>query len=376
MTRHIDELPPMSVGEQAAAWLLRWHSGDLTTAERHEYLQWLKTSPVHIAETLRVCRSYSWLASTKLQLFFTNEDSFSNLVELPPPTDVQRVDPFEAKLASAARSYPVDTDTLVRNAREALAERRVWRWARVAVAVATVLFIGFIRALAPVEAIQTEAGEWRQLVLEDGTEVMLGPHSRARPEYEETRRGVLVERGEAFFKVAKDPRRPFLARTQRVTARAVGTQFGISVAGTDGAVTVTVQEGHVAVWPSDRPAEPLAIAAGEQLKVENSWPIAPRLIDPERELAWSRKRLSFGVGDTLGSAVRQFNQRNVIQIELDQTLVGRPVRGEFDANDPLSFAQSVTVQADVVVTRSADTVRLEVKEQPPGEMHPGARHDG
>src|SRR5687768_12986101 len=84
MTDRIDENPPMSIPEQAAEWLLRWHCGDLSIAERFEYLQWLKTSPVHIAETLRMCRLYSWLENTKLKLFVTNEDSFSNVVELPP----------------------------------------------------------------------------------------------------------------------------------------------------------------------------------------------------------------------------------------------------------------------------------------------------
>ena len=84
MTDRIDENPPMSIPEQAAEWLLRWHCGDLSIAERFEYLTWLKTSPVHIAETLRMCRLYSWLEATKLKLFVTNEDSFSNVVELPP----------------------------------------------------------------------------------------------------------------------------------------------------------------------------------------------------------------------------------------------------------------------------------------------------
>ena len=31
-----------------------------------------------------MCRLYSWLRTTKLKLFVTNEDSFSNVVELPP----------------------------------------------------------------------------------------------------------------------------------------------------------------------------------------------------------------------------------------------------------------------------------------------------
>ena len=61
MTDRIDESPPMSIPEQAAEWLLRWQGGDVNIAERYEYLQWLKTSPVHIAEMMRVFRLHSWI---------------------------------------------------------------------------------------------------------------------------------------------------------------------------------------------------------------------------------------------------------------------------------------------------------------------------
>lgn len=59
------ELTPLSVRHEAALWLLRCHAGDLSIAERFEYLEWLKTSPVHIAEVLRACRLCCWLGQMK-----------------------------------------------------------------------------------------------------------------------------------------------------------------------------------------------------------------------------------------------------------------------------------------------------------------------
>src|ERR1044072_2827064 len=83
MTERIDDNPTMmSIPEQAAEGLVRWHCGDLSIAEPFEYLQRLQTSPVHIAETLRMCRLFSWLENTKLKLYVTNEDTFSNVVPL------------------------------------------------------------------------------------------------------------------------------------------------------------------------------------------------------------------------------------------------------------------------------------------------------
>lgn len=56
---------PPSIREQAAEWLVRWHCGDLNLAERFEYLEWLKVSPVHISETLQLCMLYSVLYGVK-----------------------------------------------------------------------------------------------------------------------------------------------------------------------------------------------------------------------------------------------------------------------------------------------------------------------
>src|ERR1700685_2893745 len=42
--------------EQAAWWLLTLQSEQLSATERAEFIDWLRESPLHIAEMLRVCR--------------------------------------------------------------------------------------------------------------------------------------------------------------------------------------------------------------------------------------------------------------------------------------------------------------------------------
>lgn len=72
----------MSAREEAAEWFMRWYSGDLSIAERFAYLQWLKLSPVHIAETLLLCRLYSLLDEAK-PLPLGEAESLSHIIELP-----------------------------------------------------------------------------------------------------------------------------------------------------------------------------------------------------------------------------------------------------------------------------------------------------
>ena len=56
------------------------------------------------------------------------------------------------------------------------------------------------------------------------------------------------------------------------------------------------------------------------------------------ELAWREKRLMFTAGDTLADAVEEFNLRNRVQLRLDPRAALLPVRGGFDASDPVTFA--------------------------------------
>lgn len=130
MMKPLNHNPTISIGDQAMDWLLRWYCGQPSIPERQAYLHWLKTSPEHIAETLRICRHYSWPKTRKLRLFISNEDLFSNVVELPPSPPLKDTEVFEAEVVRAVRAYPVDTETLVRNARAARAGRGRRRRAR------------------------------------------------------------------------------------------------------------------------------------------------------------------------------------------------------------------------------------------------------
>ena len=189
MTDRIDENPPMSIPEQAAEWLLRWHCGDLSIAERFEYLQWLKTSPVHIAETLRMCRLYSWLENTKLKLFVTNEDNFSNVVELPP----------REREAVAARGA---------STRRACGRARI---AAGAAAIGLAAALGFAAKIIWFDhTLQTQASEWRSVPLSDGSSVTAAPYTKLRHDIGDEQRLITLAQGSAMFRVAKDPSRPFL----------------------------------------------------------------------------------------------------------------------------------------------------------------------
>jgi transmembrane sensor len=346
-----EEGTPLSIREHAAEWFLRLHAHDLNVAERFAYLQWLKSSPVHIGETLQMCILYSVLYPMKKQIFFTNEDDVSNVIELATREDREDVAP------------PART-------------RSSWhvRALAVAVAIGLTLVVGAIATRGWLDpTIETQASEWRSLTLNDGSFVSVGPRTQLRDRFGQEQRLLSLSQGEALFQVAKDAARPFIVEAGLAVVHATGTRFAVSRR--EGEVTVTVEEGTVLV--SDGAGRPGAIAltAAKQLKVARTWPPAVEHVDAARELAWSNRRLVFD-DDTIAAAAEEFNRRNRVQIVVDAAFMSEQVRGSFQADDPASFADSIAaLRKGVAVRQSRDVIRLQpqgTQAQPAAAPRPGS----
>jgi transmembrane sensor len=335
MTDRIDENPPMSIPEQAAEWLLRWHCGDLSIAERFEYLQWLKTSPVHIAETLRMCRLYSWLENTKLKLFITNEDNFSNVVELPPR---------EHETGAARGATTV-----------ALWKTRIAAGVAAIALAAAVNFV--VKATWLDHTLQTQASEWRSVPLSDGSSITAAPFTKLRHDIGEEQRVITLVQGSAMFRVAKDPSRPFLVNAGGFVVTATGTQFTVAREGED--VTITMREGRVVVTPAAGTEATFAsvpLVTDQQLTVSAAGEPLIKHVDGEHETEYMFGRLTFGEGDTVTKAVAKFNRFNAMQIVVDAATGTKPMRGSFDAIDPLSFAAVVERSTGSAVAYESSTL--------------------
>lgn len=86
------------------------------------------------------------------------------------------------------------------------------------------------------------------VVLKDGTKVYLAAHSSFKyPEsFEGKNRLVTLTKGNAFFKVAKDPAHPFIVSSAAIKTKVLGTSFHISLK--KEISTVTVVTGKVNVY--------------------------------------------------------------------------------------------------------------------------------
>ena len=68
-----------SVNDQAAEWFIRLRDRDLTMADRRKFVRWLKQSPGHIAEFMRLCQLYGRVKRAKVPTLMP-EDVASNVI--------------------------------------------------------------------------------------------------------------------------------------------------------------------------------------------------------------------------------------------------------------------------------------------------------
>ena len=104
----------------------------------------------------------------------------------------------------------------------------------------------------------------------------------------------------------------------------------------------------------------MPIAADQQLRIADTWPVTPSHVDVRYELAWRERQLMFRPGDTLADAAEEFDLRNRVQLRVAPAAAALPVRGNFSASDPVAFAQTLLGTAPIVIARpSSDLLLIE-----------------
>lgn len=230
-----------------------------------------------------------------------------------------------------------------------------WRLAAGA-ALAALAVIGLI-ALQPVstsvERYASGRGEQRQVSLPDGSHLAVNTDSEVAVAFTDAEREIKLVRGEAFFDVAKDAKRPFVVRTADAEVRAIGTRF--SVRYEDGATRVVVTEGRIKFASRDASVE---VASGGSAVAANKSPVLVAAVDAARATAWTSGNLEFEdapLADVLADVNRYIRKPFVID---DPSLRQIRLTGRFRVGDVESVKFVLAGRFDLDAVEDSSAIRL------------------
>jgi transmembrane sensor len=292
---------------EAAVWIVRLHGPDRSAELESGFRAWLAADPENGRQFERVTEA--WDAGSTL-----------------PVAGVPRLHRW--RVAEPSRPWALAAMVLVMFGAVAWGVNHFW--------------------LSPSYA--TRIGEQRLVRLDDGSRISLNSDTRIRVSCCEPERRVRLDRGEAYFEVARDPAHPFVVVAGEHEVKALGTAF--VVRHDTSRTAVTLVEGKVAVSGAE------VLSPGQRLTFTGS--AKPQLDLPliEAVTAWRRGEVVLD-RMTLADAVSEMNRYDERSLIIDDPGVASlRVSGIYHAGDSRGFAETVAKLYGLHVVPEGDRIHL------------------
>ncbi|WP_339863468.1 FecR family protein [Paremcibacter congregatus] len=228
-----------------------------------------------------------------------------------------------------------------------------WWSTRKAIGIAAAVVITVVSALTflPVDTdtkirtFETATGERHIATLSDGSSLHMNAQTKVIVDYSENERKIVLQQGEAYFSVAKNPARPFIVRSGDLSVRALGTVFNVEHI-TGQKSTVTLVEGAIQVAQLEedeiRSTAVLNQTGNKAILIENSASqaasdndsgITLMQVNIENAISWRDGKLIFS-GEPLSQAIYKLNMHSTHKVILQDTSIGQePIYGVFSLGD-------------------------------------------
>lgn len=184
----------------------------------------------------------------------------------------------------------------------------------------------------------TTTAEMRNVVLDDGTRVVLGPKSAMSSTMTPDMRSINVLEGMAYVDVARDVLRPFHATIGDLHVTALGTAFDL---GYDAKTRrVAVDHGQVLV-KTVQGSDAEIVSAGQWLSVQNGLPVERGVTNTSLVASW-RSGMLVAENDTIAAVVARIGRWQPGRVVIAHAaLANQRISGVYDLQQPLNALQAL-----------------------------------
>jgi transmembrane sensor len=342
--------------EEASHWAMLLDNGDLNEEQKHEFTYWLLKGPVHVDEFLKACAIFDVLSDIDRNKNISIDSLLKSINKSDNKITTIHIDKKNPK------------KIITNNFQTKKFMARTWS----ALAASVIISIFILYQLNPLlfngeenpnlplkNKYKTVLGEQRSVTLVDGSIIYLNTLTDIKIDYNKQFRNINLYQGEAIFKVAHDPKKPFRVWVDGTMFQAIGTEF--NVRNNQGEIELTVITGEVALtkdavnnqnsvikketirlqkntninFPLDKT---LIVSIGQQATVKkNGLVTTESKVDLDKKISWKAREMMFK-NDRLEDVIYEFNRYNALQITIDSPSLSRiAITGVFETNDPLSL---------------------------------------
>lgn len=232
------------------------------------------------------------------------------------------------------------------------------RWAALAAAAVVVVAAGagawrMYHDAGSTAVFTTAVGEQREVVLADGTRLVLDTQTRLDARLDGGARELVLGEGRVDVDVARDPR-PFSVVSGRGVVRDIGTRFEVERHGED--VAVTLMSGAVSISLAEAAgASAATLAPGQQARYGADGGIVVAEAEAiEDASAWTKGTLVFKQR-RLADLIAEVNRYSTVQIRLaDSSLAELRVSGVFHVGDQASLLEALRTGWAISTKQTSD----------------------
>lgn len=320
------------VRAEAADWFERVNMGEMSEAERAQFVDWLNSDPMH-------AKAYQTLEQTWLDLPLLDEAQAR--AEQDPGQGAGVVIQFRRLAARPAALTGLAAALLLTGF------------------LALIPFRADFSPAGPAEEMiyVTGTGETRNILLADGSSVHLTGETTIETAFDDTSRQVTLTRGAAYFDVQRDESRPFIVEADAARITVLGTEFEVWRGA--GEVRVSVREGRVETAALDLDSEAVTgrrtLARGQRLVVSDQGRLGEiMIIDPDDALALRDGRFIYDDA-RLSTVIADINRFRRSKVRLEsEAMAQQRVTAAFQADGIGGFLQTLALVEGYAIEEGAE----------------------
>lgn len=265
----------------------------------------------------------------------------------------QHVEDFYAAMQEKHKFIPINLSSVKKNKIKRHIDATIYKkvnpinYKTISIAASIVLFIGIGLAYSLLNLNKTTTitalkGERKEILLADGTSVFLNANSSISYTADFTEKRNITLKGEAFFEVARNTKKPFTITSNNTETQVLGTSFNINSTNNKKTI-VSVNTGKVLVSSKTNPKDRVVLTKNQQVTFISNMPLKVNHNNSDDLMAWTKNIIVLN-NQTLESTAEILENWYAVSIDFkDEDIKTETMSGKFNTETLKNVMQSIAL---------------------------------